>query len=297
MVLKKYENLRLRDSFSLSYRYPMACRELGLILRLAYSRFPKSLQSLLLEDTIAAFRILPQMQTEGAVSAANFLSQSAEAALPKQKRGLSATEFKNAKVAYKRRAKRPTPEQEDRDFVQIPQDVLVHVFSFLDMQSLISAGMVCWSWNTAADDKYLWKYHYNTYFGDSDSIMKLEELQGHNNAQDRQQTASNGVCDDVNYEWKDGFRRAYLGLPSWRYKYNRGYCGHCNSIVWLDNLRCPNKHSRQESRNQQLMPVSPNQIVGYIIDDDTSWMIYASGGDSDSESDEESALKFWTPIY
>lgn len=59
-------------------------------------------------------KLCARMQTEGAVSAANFLSQSAEAALPKQKRGLAATEFKNAKVAYKRRAKRPTPEQEDR---------------------------------------------------------------------------------------------------------------------------------------------------------------------------------------
>lgn len=45
------------------------------------------------------------MQTQGAVSAANLLSQSAEAALPKQKRGLAATEFKQAKVAYKRRSK------------------------------------------------------------------------------------------------------------------------------------------------------------------------------------------------
>jgi hypothetical protein len=26
----------------------------------------------------------------------------------------------------------------------IPQDVLVHIFSFLDMHSLVAAGLVCW---------------------------------------------------------------------------------------------------------------------------------------------------------
>lgn len=45
------------------------------------------------------------VQTQSAISAANLLNQSAEAALPKQKRSLAATEFKQAKVAYKRRAK------------------------------------------------------------------------------------------------------------------------------------------------------------------------------------------------
>ena len=45
------------------------------------------------------------MQTQTAVSAANLLLQSAEAAFPKQKRGLAVTEFKHAKVAHKRRCK------------------------------------------------------------------------------------------------------------------------------------------------------------------------------------------------
>lgn len=45
------------------------------------------------------------MQTQAVASAANFLLQSAEAVLPKQKRGLAVTEYKHAVVAYKRRPK------------------------------------------------------------------------------------------------------------------------------------------------------------------------------------------------
>lgn len=46
-----------------------------------------------------------RMQTSKAVSAAHLLHQSAEAALPKQKRNLAITEFKQAMVAHKRRYK------------------------------------------------------------------------------------------------------------------------------------------------------------------------------------------------
>lgn len=46
-----------------------------------------------------------RMQTSGAVAAAHILLQSAEAALPKQKKSSVVTEFKHAKVAHKRRSK------------------------------------------------------------------------------------------------------------------------------------------------------------------------------------------------
>ena len=46
-----------------------------------------------------------RMQTRNAVSAAHLLLQSVEAALPKQKRNLAVTEFKQAMVAHKRRCK------------------------------------------------------------------------------------------------------------------------------------------------------------------------------------------------
>lgn len=43
-----------------------------------------------------------RIQTQSAVSAAHFLLQSAEAALPKQKKNVAVTEFKHAMVAHKR---------------------------------------------------------------------------------------------------------------------------------------------------------------------------------------------------
>ena len=45
------------------------------------------------------------MQTQSAISAANSLLQSAEFALPRQKRALAVTEHKHAVVASKRKSK------------------------------------------------------------------------------------------------------------------------------------------------------------------------------------------------
>lgn len=45
------------------------------------------------------------MQTRNAVSGAHVLIQSAEATLPKQKKNLAVTEFKQAMIAHKRRCK------------------------------------------------------------------------------------------------------------------------------------------------------------------------------------------------
>ncbi|PRQ60216.1 hypothetical protein RchiOBHm_Chr1g0378761 [Rosa chinensis] len=85
--------------------YPLVCKELSLILRGAYRKVPKNLQSLIFQDTLTAFRLLPEMKTRSAVSAAHLLLQSVEATLPKQKKNLAVTEYKNAMIAHKRRAK------------------------------------------------------------------------------------------------------------------------------------------------------------------------------------------------
>ncbi|CAO2821239.1 unnamed protein product [Amaranthus hypochondriacus] len=149
------------------------------------------------------------------------------------------------------------------------------------MQSLVSAGIVCWSWNTAANDNYLWQLHYITHFGDGEIIPKQKGHQSHN------------FSADANYDWKEAFQRGYLGLPSWRNMYNRGFCGFCNSIVWLNNLNCPKAHLSTIIRRgfQPLKPLSPHQLVRYILENDTSWKYSL---DSDTESDEEGDFKFWT---
>ncbi|KAF2536608.1 hypothetical protein F2Q68_00021500 [Brassica cretica] len=70
------------------------------------------------------------MNTSAAVSAANLLVKSVESAFPKQKKNLAIVEFKQAKVALKRRTK---SHDEHIDLPSLPQDILVHIFSFLDL--------------------------------------------------------------------------------------------------------------------------------------------------------------------
>lgn len=103
-TLDRYHKLRLQESFYRPCHYTSACKELALILKLSYSKFPKVLQSLLVQDVLTAFRLLPRMQTQSATSAANILLQSVESAFPKQKKSLAVTEFKHAMVAHKRYA-------------------------------------------------------------------------------------------------------------------------------------------------------------------------------------------------
>ncbi|TQD81591.1 hypothetical protein C1H46_032829 [Malus baccata] len=199
--LERYQKLVLKESLPKIHRYPFACRELSLILRGAYKKFPKNLQSLIFQDTLTAFRLLPEMQTRNAVLAAHLLLQSGEAALPKQKKNLAVAEYKNAMVAHKRRTK-ARQEEKVSGSTQLPQDVLVHIFGFLDMQSLASVGLVCWSWNIAASDNHLWETQYATFFGKSedDKLIKARKLSGRR------------VEDEEGYTlfWKEAFKRAYL---------------------------------------------------------------------------------------
>nr|DAD19078.1 TPA_asm: hypothetical protein HUJ06_020541 [Nelumbo nucifera] len=140
-TIERYQKLGLKESLNRIYDYPLACNELSFILRGAYSKVSKNLQALMFEGTLAAFRRLPEVQTRQAVSAANLLLQAAEVALPKQKKVLAVAEFKHAVVAHKRRSK---SRQDEEGTAQLPQDVLVHIFSFLDMRSLVAVGLVCW---------------------------------------------------------------------------------------------------------------------------------------------------------
>lgn len=60
LMVERYEKLGLKESLSRAYHYPIACEELSCILRNAYSKVPKNLQSLIFQDSLAAFRLLPQ---------------------------------------------------------------------------------------------------------------------------------------------------------------------------------------------------------------------------------------------
>ncbi|XP_031249086.1 F-box protein At5g52880 [Pistacia vera] len=208
--LEKYPKLGLEEALSRIYRYPKACKELSFLLREAYNKLPKNTQSLIFQDTLTAFRVLPQMQTSSAVSAAHFLLQSAEASLPKQKKNLAVTEFKHAKVAHKRRSKAC---QDEKGTVQLPQDVLILIFSFLDMPSLVSVGLVSWSWNLAASDNHLWQSQYTLFFGNFINCSKTKVQQSSKVVEDKKHAL---LLDDVASEncvdWREVFKRAYIGM-------------------------------------------------------------------------------------
>ncbi|KAJ7974115.1 F-box protein [Quillaja saponaria] len=268
--LERYQNLGLRESLPKIYRYPFACKELSFILREAYNKLPKNLQAIVFQDTLTAFRLLPEVQTSSAVSSTHILLQSVEAALPKQKKSLAVTEFKHAMVAHKRRLK---TRREGNGSAQLPHDALVHIFSFLDMQSLISMGLVCWSWNLAASDNHLWESQYTTFFGNSDNNMKKQFT----------------ILAEDEY-WKATFRRAYTGSSGKRLTSSRGYCRHCKSIVWIDNMKCPNSHSGKISRIQDIKPLDAWQVVEYLLDDS---LFVISSSDSDTDSDGEPVSRLW----
>ncbi|XVF53497.1 hypothetical protein PTKIN_Ptkin05aG0103900 [Pterospermum kingtungense] len=207
---ERYRKLGLGESLPTIFRYPIACKELSFILRGAYAKLRKNLQSLIFQDTLSAFRLLPQMQTSGAVAAAHLLLQSAEAALPKQKKSLVVTEFKHAKVAHKRRSK---AHKEEKGSAQLPQDVLLHIFSLLDLQSLISVALVCWSWNLAANDNNLWKLQYTAVFGRSGNYSRTKKMQWNGRSQKVYcKLLEENVVSQTHIDWKETFKRAYIGM-------------------------------------------------------------------------------------
>ncbi|KAM7504829.1 hypothetical protein LguiB_003733 [Lonicera macranthoides] len=278
----RYEKLGLTESLSRIYRYPLACKELAFILRLAYSKLPKNLQSLIFQDTLTAFRLLPEMQTQTAVSAVNFLLQGAEAALPKQKRSLAVKEFKHAMVAHKRRCK---SQKEEEGIAQLPQDVLAHIFSFLDLQSLVSAAIVCQSWNASAGDNNLWQSQYVIFFGHSDNYSKIKFPQSELDENEKNSHLRKDAIAIDSIDWRYAFKRAYEGFTSKKFiTFSRGCCWYCNAIVWLSDLQSSNECFRLNCKNHQIKPIStqqilklcifPMQIVEYIVDDPWSFDIF-----------------------
>lgn len=278
-MMERYQKLGLKESLNQPYRYPIACDELSLILRNAYSRIPKNLQSLIFQDSLAAFGLLPEMQTQAAISAAHGLLQSMEAALPKQKKALAASEFKQAMVTHRRRRK-VRPVLEGRS--QLPQDVLVHVFGFLDLKSLVTASSVCRSWSVAASDNHLWQSIHISFFGKSSDIPNI--IRFTNGVERISFTPGNTAADNV--DWKDAFKRGYRGISN-KVSSQRGFCKQCNSIVWLSNS---NKCDGKISDEHQIMPVSLEQIVDYVIEES----IPSSDSDSDSDDSVDGSLfKMW----
>ncbi|KAG9134360.1 hypothetical protein Leryth_016253 [Lithospermum erythrorhizon] len=289
-ITSKYEKLKLKESLNRSSHYPNACKELAFIIRNAYSSSPKNLQTTIFQDTISAFRLLPQMQTQSAASAANLLLQSVEAMFPKQRKVLAVTEFRHAMIAHKKLSK---AQNDDRHLgaTQLPQDVLVHIFGFLDVWSLISAAAVCRLWNDAATENHLWESLYADFFDDCSPNLEVNQL----NIGGVEHNADMKIKDDLvtqtKTNWKDAFKRTYKVCAAKRFNCHRGYCRHCSSLVWLSDTKFSSKRSGDNCKHHKVKPVSNEQILDFLLND--HFTTYSSDSDDDDDDDDKLLLKLW----
>ncbi|CAN1158510.1 F-box protein At5g52880, partial [Linum perenne] len=281
-LVYRYRELRYEEALAKVHRYPIACKELSSILRVAYPKLPKNLHSVFFNDILTAFRLLPEMQTQSAVSAAHLLCQSAEAALPKQKKTLAVSEFRRAKVSHKRRGK--TVSNEESTLIsataELPEEILALIFGFLDTQSLASVGNVCRSWHVAVKNNLIWQAHYAKIFG-SDSDTK-----------GRKTTSSTLIVPEImnsgsSVDWKEAFKTAYIANSSEILASKRGYCHNCKTVVWLDSMKCCNEancSTQSQSKNSEITHITSHQVVDYLLHGSSS--LLSPSWDSDSDSDE-----------
>ncbi|CAL4894517.1 unnamed protein product [Urochloa decumbens] len=289
---ERYREMRIAATLSRPWDYPTACGELAALLRLGYADLPKAAQALAAADVLLAFRLLPDVQTGYALSATNVLLQAVEVALPKQKKAQAVSEFKHSVIAHKRRAR----VQQNSGLPHIPQDVLVHIFSFLDMHSLVAAGLVCWSWNSAANDNDLWKMNYSLFFGIGYLSCNGSPVCGAQNSRGLVQSSMDSVSVDQNFGWKESFQSKYAGKSgSWKFASNRALCGHCRSVIWLSNLTCAAPHHCPKNGRDEvkLLPLLPDTVAKYILHDDLA--APSSKSDDTDDSDYENGQpRFWT---
>ncbi|KAL6851621.1 hypothetical protein ACP4OV_020185 [Aristida adscensionis] len=290
---ERYREMGIAAALARPWDYPTACGELAALLRFGYADLPKAAQALVAGDVLLAFRLLPDMQTGYAVTAANCLLQAVEVALPKQKKAQAASEFKHSVVAHKRRAR----VQEEQGSPHIPHDVLLHIFSFLDMRSLVAAGFVCWSWNSAANDNNLWKVNYFLFFGSGHWNGNSIPVSGLQNSQVVHNNSSYSVSVELNFNWREFFRNKYAEFGTWRFASNRALCGRCRSVIWLSKLTCASPHhcSKNGKDEVKLRPLLPDTVAEYIlhVEELAASPSESDDADNDSEDGYENS-RFWT---
>ncbi|XP_031503937.1 F-box protein At5g52880 [Nymphaea colorata] len=278
-MLERYKGIGVKDGLSRGVDYPWACKELSFILRDVFPNASKPLRELIFHDTLSAFRFLPQVHTSRGISSASLLLQAAEAVLPKQKRALTASEYKHAVVACKRRSKHQNDEEGP---LSLPHDVLVHIFTFLDIRSLATVGLVCQSWYSAANEDKLWKAQYSLLFGDHE---RLHGSNGQGMCSLDQHQDEKLVHHTADFDWKDVFKKVFVGKSARKLVSSRGYCPQCKSVIWLSNIARTGIHCELDlgSHRSKVKPISPNQVVDYLLGESLS---ESSSSESDGDSEE-----------
>ncbi|BAS94989.1 F-box protein At5g52880 [Oryza sativa Japonica Group] len=290
---ERYREMGISAALSRPWDYPTACGEIAALLRIGYGDLPKAAQALVAGDVLLAFRLLPDVQTGYALSAANGLLQAVDGSLPKQKKAQAVSEFKRSVVAHKRRAR----VQQDPGVPHIPYDVLVHIFSFLDMRSLVAAGLVCWPWNSAANDNHLWEMNYSLFFGICHINCNSTPTAGNvQNTDYHVQNSIYQVSPDPGFNWKEAFHKKYAEQETWSSASNRALCGYCRSVIWLCDLTCATPHYCLNNGKDgvKLGPLLPHTVADYILDIADLAASSTESDDTDSDSENYPQARFWS---
>ncbi|KAK3138210.1 hypothetical protein QOZ80_5AG0365870 [Eleusine coracana subsp. coracana] len=163
------------------------------------------------------------------------------------------------------------------------------------MRSLVSAGLVCWSWNSAAVDNNLWSMNYSLFFGACNvNGINIPVVSGVQNIYGQNSTDS--VSIGPNFGWKELFHDKYAECEAWRFASNRALCGHCRSVIWLSNLTCASPHhcSKDKKDEVKLRPLLPDNVAEYILHAEDLAASSSDGDDANSDSDDEyEHRRFW----
>ncbi|KMZ56512.1 hypothetical protein ZOSMA_94G00370 [Zostera marina] len=283
---ERYRKLGIRDALSRHCDYSHACTDLNSILRCAYIKLPKNLQALVFQDTLAAFRLLPQ--TSSGISSAKLLIRAAEAVLPKQRRVLALSEFKQAAVAHKRGSKAP---QYTQGIVQLPHDLLVEIFHSLDLTSLVTVSRVSWAWNSAAKDGALWKLLYSVFFGKSNSCFQNDEPLI---SKSFENVCALELKDSAYPNWREIFKINFLARPLYSAA-TRIFCGGCSEVIWINRFTCNNKHQCSNNLGSpKMQPILSQKVVSYLTDDKL-WPTLLSDSDNDNSDNSDDESSPWLP--
>ncbi|EFJ04287.1 hypothetical protein SELMODRAFT_432551, partial [Selaginella moellendorffii] len=173
---------------------------------------------------------------------------------------------------------------------QLPVDVLVHVFSFLDPISLATAGCVCRSWNSEYKDANLWQKLFTVVLENTSfDPTRVLQLAGFELGDDDSSTPLR--VKDVSIQkigcWKKAFEIAVLRSPKLLYLFTRAQCLTCKATFWSSELclqTFANQCSKKNFQEHKLRPLLLEQVVSFVLMG--SRQAYNTKKDSDSDEDQ-----------
>lgn len=165
------------------------------------------------------------------------------------------------------------------------------------MRSLVAAGLVCWPWNSAANDNHLWEMNYSLFFGICHINCNSTPTAGNvQNTDYHVQNSIYQVSPDPGFNWKEAFHKKYAEQETWSSASNRALCGYCRSVIWLCDLTCATPHYCLNNGKDgvKLGPLLPHTVADYILDIADLAASSTESDDTDSDSENYPQARFWS---